>query len=62
MRSSRTRHAVRATHAAAIAAGVAIALTLNGRLGPAIAVIAVAVALIIAALLWALKQEDRRGA
>lgn len=56
----RARGAIRAVHAAAIVTGLAVGLAAMRR--PAEAVLAGAVAglLISLALLWALKQEDKR--
>ncbi|MCA1199165.1 hypothetical protein K9B35_14400 [Sphingomonas sp. R647] len=56
----KARRAIRAAHAATIVVGIAVALAALRR--PAEAVIAAAIAafLIILALLWQLKQEDKR--
>lgn len=62
MKAGRARNAIRAANAAAIVTGFACAFLWLGRSAAAIAAIAVAVSLIILALLWALTQEDRRGA
>lgn len=56
----RARAAIRSVHAAAMVTGLSVGLAALGRHAEAVIAAATAVLLISIALLWALKQEDRR--
>lgn len=58
--TGRARHAMRAAHVAAIVTGAAVSLAAMGRPAEAVIAAAIAALLIIAALNWALRQEDNR--
>jgi len=56
----RARHALNATAIAAVFVGLSFGLAVHHQTTPALIAALIAAALVISALVWALKQEERR--